>query len=101
MHGSMSTPTFSPARISRVIVPTATKLKPPSSASTLKTTFTLDLIDKDLIDYSRPSTSSTLQSKQPAIKPSNLDLAAMNDRANDILNKYVLHAAHLLHYYTN
>lgn len=87
MHGSISTPTFSPARVSRAITPTSTNLKPPSSASILKTTFTLDLIDKDLIDYSRPSTSSTLQSKQLAIKPSNLDLAAMNERANEILNK--------------
>lgn len=65
------------------------KLKPPPSASTSKTIFSVDLCpEKDLIDYSRPSTSSALQPKQTFIKPSNLDLAVMNDRANELLNKY-------------
>lgn len=89
MHGSFSTPTFSPARVPGATTLNSMKLKAPSSASTSKTVFTLDQFpDKDLIDYSRPSTSSTLQSKQPDIKPSKLDLIAMNERANEILNKY-------------
>lgn len=96
LHSSVSTPAFSPRRIPRAHSSSAAgKSMPPSMAPTIVNSptksFGVDqLTDRELIDYSRPSTSTMVApSIHHLTKQSNLAMAVVNQRSNDSINKYV------------
>lgn len=96
LHSSVSTPAFSPRRIPRAQSSSAAgKSMPPSIAPTIvnspSRSFGVDqLSDRELIDYSRPSTSTMVApSIHHLTKQSNLAMAVVNQRSNDSINKYV------------
>lgn len=94
MHSSVSTPAFSPVRVSRSSGAHIKKHISPSTAPTIvapsiNTFNSGQFNERDLVEYSRPSTSAMMNHPTIlTIKPSNLELAAANERTNETVNKY-------------
>lgn len=91
LHSSVSTPAFSPKRASRSVSSTAMKSIPSTAPTLYKSTSFVpgQFTEKELVEYSRPSTSAMLQPPMQIMeKPSNLDLVAVNQISNEIVNKY-------------
>lgn len=89
LHSSVSTPAFSPRRIPRALSSSAGR-PPPSAPVVVSPSNSFGggpFIDRDFIDYSRPSTSSMVPSMHTLTKQSNLALAVVNQRSNDSINK--------------
>lgn len=87
LHSSVSTPAFSPTTASRTITSNALTSKPPLTAPAIGKSPSgayspKSFINKEFIDYSRPSTS--YMSHQPTmmalVKSSNLEPAIVNQR---------------------
>lgn len=93
LQSSVSTPAFSPRRIPRALSSGSTKpMLPPSTAPPLVSSPTSSVgrgqfTEREMIDYSRPSTSSMVPpAMQSLTKQSNLALAVV--RSNESINKY-------------
>ncbi|XP_055301154.1 soluble guanylate cyclase 88E [Sitodiplosis mosellana] len=91
-----STPAFSPRRIPRAFSSgSSSNMLPPSTAPPLISSSTSSagrdqLTAKEMIDYSRPSTSSMVQpSIHNLTKQANLALAVVNHRSNESINKEI------------
>lgn len=93
LHSSVSTPAFSPTRNSRAITSNALTTKPPLTAPAVVKSqsgayLPKSFINKEFIDYSRPSTSSMVQPTMMAlVKPSNVEPAMANQRPIEPLQK--------------
>lgn len=97
LQSSVSTPAFSPRRIPRALSSSSSKpMLPPSTAppqisSPTSSAGRGQFLDKEMIDYSRPSTSSMVppSSIHNLTKQANLALAVVNShRSNESINKY-------------
>lgn len=93
LHSSVSTPAFSPRRIPRALSSSSGKPMPPSTAPPLRTPSQSlghgQLTEREIVDYSRPSTSMVHTSLHELNKKSNLALAVLNQRSSESINKYV------------
>lgn len=96
LQSSVSTPAFSPRRIPRALSSGSGKILPPSTAPAAVHSPTNShahgqFTERELVEYSRPSTSAMVQPTMLDLnKQSNLALALVNQRSNDSINKYVI-----------
>lgn len=94
-----TTPSFSPRRIPRALSSSSSSNRyiPPSTAPPIINSPTNSyghgkFTERELVDYSRPSTSTMMPPAMHNLaKQSNLALAVVNQRSNESLNKYGLH----------
>lgn len=94
LQSSLSTPAFSPRRIPRALSSSSGKTIPPSTAppaimnSPSNSHAHGQFTERELVEYSRPSTSAMVQPTMIDLnKQSNLTLAIVNQRSNDSVNK--------------
>lgn len=86
LHSSVSTPAFIPIRTPRTITSNALTPKPPLTAPAIVKSPSgayppKSFINREFIDYSRPSTSSMVQpAMMSLVKSSNLEPATVNHR---------------------
>lgn len=92
-HSTVLTPVFSPRKIPRAISSSSSYKIPPSTAPPIVQSPTNSfghgqLTERELIDYSRPSTSTMMPPAMHNLaKQSNLALAVVNQRSNESINK--------------
>lgn len=91
LQSSVSTQAYSPRRMPRAIISGSGNPMPPSTAPSFLNSSTNSsdrgqFTERELVDYSRPSTSSMMHN---LAKQSNQALDVVNQRSNESINKYI------------